>query len=74
VWADLVKQHGGTVEMREVDRDTAEGRRWADQYRIYAQPGFVVWNAEGMVTYQGLGPSNRAGLIALVEKAAANAP
>ncbi|MFN0096522.1 MAG: hypothetical protein ACKVVT_17325 [Dehalococcoidia bacterium] len=73
MWADLIRQYGSQIEMRDVDRDTAEGRKWADEHRLYSQPGFVIWDAEGALTYQRLGPSTRDGLIALVQETATKA-
>lgn len=70
MWADLQKQYGDSVEFRDYDRDTPEGRKYADEKRLFSQPGFVVYDAKGNETYRGLGPSTRSGVIDLVKKAA----
>lgn len=71
MWADLTEQHGDGVEMIVVDRDTTEGRKFAESHGIYYQPGFVVLDRAGKVTYEGLGPYDQKDVTKLVEQAAA---
>jgi hypothetical protein len=70
VWAELTKQYGDDVEMIVVDRDTVEGKKFAEEHRIYYQPGFVVLDRTGKVTYEGLGPFDPKDVTKLVEAAA----
>jgi len=71
VWADLEKQYGSELNMVVVDRDTKEGREFAESHRIYYQPAFVVLDPTGKVTYAELGPYDPRGVTELVEKTAA---
>lgn len=74
MWAELVREYGETVDLIEVDRDSREGRRFAEGHGIFYQPGFVVVDAGGTVTYAGLGPFDPREVRRLVEGAAAGVP
>ena len=69
MWAELTSQHEGKAEFVVVDRDTDEGRAFADSHGIYYPPGFVVLDREGDVIYAGLGPSDPDDVVDLVDTA-----
>jgi hypothetical protein len=73
VWAELVRDYGDSIELIEVDRDSRDGRRFAESHGIFYQPGFVVFDASGAVTYAGLGPFDPRDVRRLVEETAATA-
>ena len=56
MWEDLQNEYGDRIELVTVDRDSEEGGAFARSHGIRYQPGFVVVNASGEVTYAGLGP------------------
>lgn len=66
MWTELVARYGDRIEMIEVDRDSRDGRAFAESHGIYYQPGFVALDAEGMVVYEGLGPYDGEGVTELV--------
>ncbi|KAA0237440.1 MAG: hypothetical protein HUU14_13250 [Dehalococcoidia bacterium] len=70
MWADLQTRYGERVELVQVDRDSKEGRKFAEEHGIYYQPGFVVVDAAGNTTYAGLGPFDAKGVTGLVQGAA----
>lgn len=67
MWAELVRDYGDSIDLVEVDRDSRDGRRFAERHGIYYQPGFVVFDASGEVTYAGLGPFDPMDVRRLVE-------
>ncbi len=71
MWVELTKQYGEEVEMVVVDRDSTEGRKFAEDHKIFYQPGFVVLDRQGKVTYEGLGPYDPKDVTKLVQAAAA---
>ncbi|MBE7520367.1 MAG: hypothetical protein HS107_14095 [Thermoflexaceae bacterium] len=70
MWADLQTRYGDRVEFVQVDRDSKEGRKFAEDHGIHYQPGFVVVDTSGKTTYAGLGPFDARGVTDLVRKAA----
>ncbi|WP_343391615.1 hypothetical protein [Candidatus Amarobacter glycogenicus] len=72
VWPALQAEYGADVQLIQVDRDSDAGRKFSESYRINYQPGFVVLDAAGKVTYAALGPYTPDEVRTLVEKAAAN--
>lgn len=67
MWADLEKEYGDRVEFTLVDRETEEGREFIRDHGVpIGQPGFVVYNDAGEVTYAGLGPTRESGVRELV--------
>lgn len=71
MWEDLQGQFGEQVELITVDRDTDEGDEFAKSHGIHYQPGFVVVNSAGEVTYASLGPWDPDDVTDLVRSAAA---
>ena len=71
VWEELTQEYGDQVTMVMVDRDSREGRSFAESHGIYYQPGFVVIDSAGEVTYASLGPYEAEDVEALVRDAAA---
>lgn len=69
-WPAIVEDYGDLVQLIMVDRDTEAGNAFARSHRIASQPGFVVLDAEGKVTYAGLGPYTPADVRELVARAA----
>ena len=59
-------EYGDRIEMIEVDRDSRDGRAFAESHGIYYQPGFVAFDAGGMIVYEGLGPYDGDGVTELV--------
>ncbi len=55
MWPDLQAEYGADVQLIQVDRDSKEGRAFAESYRINYQPAFVVLTATGQVTRAALG-------------------
>ena len=72
MWPALQAEYGADVQLIQVDRDSDAGRKFSESYRINYQPGVVVLDAAGNVTYAGLGPYTPDEVRTLVEKAAAN--
>lgn len=70
MWPDLQAEYGDTVQLIQVDRDSDAGRKFAESYRINYQPGFVVLDASGGVTYAALGPYTPEDVRKLVATAA----
>lgn len=70
MWAELQGRYGDRVEFVQVDRDSKEGRRFAEDHNIHYQPGFVVVDRAGSTIYEGLGPYDAKGVTELVRKAA----
>lgn len=67
MWTDLENEYGDRVEFFLVDRETDEGRQFVSDHGVpIGQPGFVVYNAAGEVTYAGLGPTRESGVRELV--------
>ena len=66
MWAELTEQYGDEIELILVDRDSPEGRAFADSHRIFYQPGFVALTADGEQVYEGLGPYDPEDVRALV--------
>ncbi len=67
MWADLQEEYGDRIEFFEVDRDTDEGRQFVLDHGVtLGQPGFIVYNAAGEVTYADLGPFSERGVRELV--------
>ena len=56
MWEELVDEYGSEIDLIIVDRDSSEGRAFAESHNIYYQPGFVALDRDGTVVYQGLGP------------------
>ncbi len=68
MWADLEQEYGDRIEFFSVDRETEEGREFIREHGLpVGQPGFVVYNAAGEVTYAALGPTRPDGVRDLVE-------
>ncbi len=68
MWADLQEEYGDRIEFFLVDRETDEGREFIREHGLpIGQPGFVVYDASGEVTYAALGPTRPAGVRDLVE-------
>lgn len=59
-------EYGDRIEMIEVDRDSRDGRAFAESHGIYYQPGFVAYDASGELVYEGLGPYDGDGVTELV--------
>jgi hypothetical protein len=53
-----------------VDRDSSEGRKFAEGYRINYQPAFIVVSATGAVERAALGPYTPEEVRKLVEQVA----
>ena len=66
MWADLQEEYGDRVEFIVVDRDTDAGDAFARSHGLIGQPGFVVFDAAGELTYASLGPYRESGLRELV--------
>ncbi len=67
MWADLQEEYGDRIEFFLVDRDTDEGRQFVLDHGVtLGQPGFIVYNAAGEVTYAALGPTRESGVRELV--------
>ena len=66
MWADLQEEYGDQVEFIIVDRDTDAGDAFARSHGLIGQPGFVVFDAAGALTYASLGPYRESGLRELV--------
>ncbi len=66
MWADLQAEYGDRIEFILVDRDTDAGDEFARSHAIIGQPGFVVFDATGALTYAALGPTRESGLRELV--------
>ena len=67
MWGDLQDEYGDRVEFFLVDRETEEGRQFVSDHGVpIGQPGFVVYDASGEVTYAGLGPTREDGVRQLV--------
>ena len=71
MWEELVEEYGESVTMVMVDRDSRDGRNFAESHGIYYQPGFVVIDSAGEVTYASLGPYEPEDVTELVRNAAA---
>ncbi|MGE3077053.1 MAG: TlpA family protein disulfide reductase [Dehalococcoidia bacterium] len=56
VWPELRAEYGDQVQLIVVDRDSNEGREFAESYRINYQPAFVVLDPDGNVERAALGP------------------
>ena len=70
MWADLEEEYGDRIEFFSVDRETEEGREFIREHGLpIGQPGFVVYDASGEVTYAALGPTRPDGVRDLVESA-----
>ncbi|MCY3882380.1 MAG: hypothetical protein F4Z77_09380 [Dehalococcoidia bacterium] len=68
MWADLEEEYGDRVEFYSVDRETEEGREFINDHGVpIGQPGFILYDASGEVTYAGLGPTRPAAVRDLVE-------
>ena len=74
MWPELQAEYGDQVQLIQVDRDSDEGRDFAESYRINYQPAFVVLSPEGEVLRAALGPYGPAEVRTLVEQVAAAAP
>jgi hypothetical protein len=74
VWPELQAEFGAQLQLIEVDRDSREGRAFAESYRINYQPAFVVLDAEGNVLRAALGPYGPAEVRDLVKGVAAQRP
>ena len=70
MWEELVEEYGDSVTMVMVDRDSRDGRNFAESHGIYYQPGFVVIDSAGEVTYASLGPYEAEDVTELVRNAA----
>ncbi len=70
MWPDLQATYGDQVQLIQVDRDSPEGRAFAESYRINYQPAFVVVSAGGEVVRAALGPYDPEGVRALVAETA----
>ncbi len=70
MWADLQEEYGDRIEFFDVDRETEEGREFISDHGVpIGQPGFIVYDASGEVTYAGLGPTRPDAVRNLVESA-----
>ncbi len=67
MWPELQAQYGHQIQLIQVDRDSPAGLKFSESYRINYQPGFVVLNANGDVTYAALGPYTPGDVRKLVE-------
>ena len=54
-----------------MDRDSSEGRKFAESYRLNYQPAFIVLSATGEVERAALGPYTPEDVRKLVEQVAA---
>lgn len=63
-------EFGSEVQLIEVDRDSSEGRKFAEGYRINYQPAFIVVSATGAVERAALGPYTPEEVRKLVEQVA----
>ena len=70
MWEELQEEFGEQVDLITVDRDTDEGAAFASSHDIPYQPGFVVVNSQGDVTYAALGPWDPEDVTELVRSAA----
>ena len=70
MWPDLQARYGAELQLIQVDRDSKEGRAFAESYRISYQPAFVVISAEGEVLRAALGPYGPDEVRTLVEQVA----
>ena len=67
MWADLQEEYGDRVEFILIDRETDEGREFISDHGVpVGQPGFIVYDAAGEVTYAGLGPTSASNVRELV--------
>jgi hypothetical protein len=71
VWPELQAEFGADIQLIQVDRDSKEGRAFAESYRLYYQPAFVVIDSKGTVTRAALGPYGPDEVRQLVEMVAA---
>ena len=74
MWPELQAEYGEDIQLIQVDRDSKEGRAFAESYRINYQPAFVVVSARGEVLRAALGPYGPAEVRELVEEFAASLP
>ena len=74
MWPELQAEYGDKLQLIEVDRDTAQGREFAESYRLYYQPAFVVIGADGQVLRAALGPYGPQEVRELVEQLASVTP
>ncbi len=70
MWEELQAELGDEVDLITVDRDTDEGGAFARSHNVQYQPGFVVLNSQGEVTYAALGPWDPQDVTELVRSAA----
>lgn len=74
MWPELQNEYGAEVQLIQVDRDSKEGRAFAESYRVSYQPAFVVLSSEGEVLRAALGPYGPEEVRELVEQVVAKAP
>ena len=74
MWPELQTEYGAEVQLIQVDRDSKEGRAFAESYRISYQPAFVILAADGAVLRAALGPYGPNEVRELVEQVVAEAP
>ncbi len=67
MWPELQAEYGDQVQLIQVDRDSSEGRSFAESYRINYQPAFIVLDADGKVQRAALGPYTPEEVRTLVE-------
>lgn len=72
MWPDLQAEYGDEIQLIQVDRDSSEGREFAESYRISYQPAFVLVSETGEVLRAALGPYGPNEVRALVEELAAH--
>ena len=56
MWEELIEEYGEDIDLVTVDRDSADGRRFAESHGIHYQPGFVAIDSSGTTVHEGLGP------------------
>ncbi len=70
MWEELEQQYATQVEFITIDRDTDAGDAFARSHGIAYQPGFVVFDSSGELTYADLGPYDEDELRDLVRSVA----
>lgn len=74
MWPELQAEYGADIQLIQVDRDSKEGRVFAEGYRINYQPAFVVISPTGEVLRAALGPYGPQEVRELVEALAESVP
>ena len=66
MWAALQAEYGDQIEFVTVDANTRAGADFSDRFGIRGHPGFVAFDANGVVVHAALGPFEEEELRELV--------